>query len=355
MWFDLFKKRNIYKIFIISILALMLLFAAGCSNAAKEQTSETGSKFLMDTLVQMKVTGKNAEKVLDISFDRIEELENLMSKTLKKSEIYKINHSSESVEVSDDTIKVLNKSIHYAELTSGRFDPSIGPLVDLWGIGTENAEVPEEEEIVEAKNLVNYKNIEIDNNRVFLKQEDMQIDLGAIAKGYAADEVKRIAEKNSIESAFVNLGGNVLVIGHKADGSKWRIGIQDPRQNRGNIMAVINAADKTIVTSGNYERYFEEDGKIYHHILDPDTGYPADSGLLSVSIISENSFDADALSTSIFILGLEKGMEFIKDQKNIEALFITNDLEVYLSPGLRGKVEITGEDFKLIEGELSGN
>lgn len=339
----------------MSIFALILLFAAGCSNAAKEQTTETGSKFLMDTLVQMKVTGKNAEKVLNLSFDRIEELENLMSKTLKKSEIYKINHSSEPVEISDDTIKVLNKSIHYAELTSGRFDPSIGPLVELWGIGTEDARVPTEEEIAEAKKLVNYKNIEIDNNKVFLKQKDMQLDLGAIAKGYAADEVKRIAEENNIKSAFVNLGGNVLVIGHKADGSKWRIGIQDPRKNRGNIMAVIKAVDKTIVTSGNYERYFEKNGNIYHHIIDPATGYPADSGLLSVSIISESSFDADALSTSVFILGLEKGMEFIKDQKNVEVLFITEDLKVYLSPGLKGKVEITGEEFELIEGELSGN
>ncbi|RCW40337.1 MULTISPECIES: FAD:protein FMN transferase [unclassified Halanaerobium] len=351
----MFKNKKIYKIFIMSIFALILLFAAGCSNAAKEQTTETGSKFLMDTLVQMKVTGKNAEKVLNLSFDRIEELENLMSKTLKKSEIYKINHSSEPVEISDDTIKVLNKSIHYAELTSGRFDPSIGPLVELWGIGTEDARVPTEEEIAEAKKLVNYKNIEIDNNKVFLKQKDMQLDLGAIAKGYAADEVKRIAEENNIKSAFVNLGGNVLVIGHKADGSKWRIGIQDPRKNRGNIMAVIKAVDKTIVTSGNYERYFEKNGNIYHHIIDPATGYPADSGLLSVSIISESSFDADALSTSVFILGLEKGMEFIKDQKNVEVLFITEDLKVYLSPGLKGKVEITGEEFELIEGELSGN
>jgi len=225
----------------------------------------------------------------------------------------------------------------------------------LWGIGTEDARVPTEEEIAEAKKLVNYKNIEIDNNKVFLKQKDMQLDLGAIAKGYAADEVKRIAEENNIKSAFVNLGGNVLVIGHKADGSKWRIGIQDPRKNRGNIMAVIKAVDKTIVTSGNYERYFEKNGNIYHHIIDPATGYPADSGLLSVSIISESSFDADALSTSVFILGLEKGMEFIKDQKNVEVLFITEDLKVYLSPGLKGKVEITGEEFELIEGELSGN
>ncbi|MGM0603524.1 MAG: FAD:protein FMN transferase [Bacillota bacterium] len=351
----MFKKSNIYKIFIISIFALMLLFTAGCSDAAKEKTSETGSKFLMDTLVQMKVTGENAEKVLDQSFDRIEELENLMSKTLKKSEIYKINDSKEPVKVSDDTIKVLEKAVHYAELTSGRFDPSIGPLVDLWGIGTKEARVPSRKEISETTKLVNYKNIEIDDNKVFLKQKGMQLDLGAIAKGYAADEVKRIAEENKIKSAFVNLGGNVLVIGHKEDGSKWRIGIQDPRQNRGNIMAVINAADKTIVTSGNYERYFEEDGKIYHHILDPETGYPADSGLLSVSIISENSFDADALSTSVFILGLERGMEFIKEQEDVEALFITNNLEVYLSPGLRGKIEITDEEFELIEGEVSGN
>jgi len=162
-------------------------------------------------------------------------------------------------------------------------------------------------------------------------------------------------QKYNIEHAFVNLGGNVLVIGDKVDGSPWKIGIQDPRQGRGNVMAVIDAVDLTIVTSGNYERYFEENGKLYHHILNPKTGYPADNNLLSVSIISENSFDADALSTAIYVMGLEKGMRFIENMENVYVMFITKELDVYLSSGLKEIVTINDSDFNIIEGEEIAN
>jgi thiamine biosynthesis lipoprotein len=349
---NLFKKKKI--LILLLILSFFSILLSACSNE-QEIPSAKKSRFLMDTLVQMQAHGKNAEKAVEESMDRIKELENFMSKTLETSEIYKINNNpGERIEISDDTKLVLEKSLYYAEITDGKFDPTIGVLVGLWGIGTEDANVPSDSEIENALKNIGYQKLYIYNNQAEV-EKGVQLDLGGIAKGYAADEVKKIAEKHNVNSAFVNLGGNVLVIGNKVDGSKWRVGIQDPRQGRGSVMAIIEASDKTIVTSGNYERYFEEDGKVYHHILDPDTGYPADTNLLSVSIISENSFDADALSTSIYILGLEKGMEFIENMEETEVMFITNELEVYLSSGLRDKIEITDEKFNLIEGENFAN
>jgi thiamine biosynthesis lipoprotein len=345
---SLFKKKKIF-IFLILISFFAILLSA-CSNE-KELPSAKKSSFLMDTLVQMQAHGEDAEEAVEESMERIKELENLMSKTLETSEIYKINNNpEEKIEISEDTKLVLEKSLYYAEITDGKFDPTIGVLVDLWGIGTEDARVPSDSEIKNALEKTGYQKLDLDDNLAEV-ENGVQLDLGGIAKGYAADEVKKIVEKHNVKSAFVNLGGNVLVIGDKVDGSKWRVGIQDPRQGRGSVMAVVEASDKTIVTSGNYERYFEEDGKVYHHIIDPGTGYPADTDLLSVSIISDNSFDADALSTSIYIMGLREGMDFIEEMEDVEVMFITDELEVYLSSGLKNKIEITDKKFTLIEGE----
>lgn len=348
----MFKKKKI--LILLLILSIFSIFLSACSNE-QELPSAKKSRFLMDTLVQMQAHGENAEEAVEESMERIKELENLMSKTLEISEIYQINNNpGERIEISDDTKLVLENSLHYAEITDGKFDPTIGVLVDLWGIGTEDARVPSDSEIENALKNIGYQKLNIYDNQAEI-EEGVKLDLGGIAKGYAADEVKEITEKHNVNSAFINLGGNVLVIGNKVDGSKWKVGIQDPRQGRGSVMAIIEASDKTIVTSGNYERYFEEDGKVYHHILDPDTGYPADTNLLSVSIVSDNSFDADALSTSVYILGLEKGMKFIENMEEVEVMFITNELEVYLSSGLKDKIEITDEKFRVIEGENFAN
>jgi thiamine biosynthesis lipoprotein len=275
-----------------------------------------------------------------------------MSPTIESSEVYQLNNNPEQkVKLSPETEIVLEKALYYAKLTGGKFDPTVGALVDLWGIGTENARVPDQIEIEAALDSIGYQYLTIDDNhQAEIKKAGVKIDLGGIAKGFAADQVKKIVEKHNVKSAFVNLGGNVLVIGSKADGSKWRIGIQDPRKDRGNVMAIIETTDQTIVTSGNYERYFIKDGKLYHHILDPATGYPAESHLLSASIVSNSSFDADALSTAVYIMGVKAGLKFIENLPGVEAMFITDELNVYLSSGLKNKVEITSQDFNLIEG-----
>jgi len=314
----MFKKRNIILFVIIITLSITIV---GCQSSEKDKTNinsgnnitkEKSSEFLMDTKVDMQVYGEKAQEVINNSFVRMREIENEMSKNIKKSEISKINNNAANqwVRVSKDTFKVIEKALEYARLTNGRFDPTIGPLVELWGIGTSEARIPSAGEIEKTKKLVNYKNLKLnkEDNSIKFEKENMKIDLGGIAKGYAADEVRNIVKNAGIGSAYVNLGGNVLVIGGKEDGTPWKIGIQDPREARGSVMASLEIRDKTVVTSGNYERYFRKDGVLYHHILNPETGKPSRNELLSVSIISKDSFEADVLSTSAFILGRKRSI-----------------------------------------------
>jgi len=358
----MFKKKRSLILFVIIITLTVTM--VGCQSNENEKTNknqnpevtkETSSEFLMDTIVDMQVYGENAQEVINNSFARMRQIENEMSKSIENSEVSKINKNAANqwVKVSEDTFKVIEKAIEYAKLTKGRFDPTIGPLVELWGIGTSEAKVPSVGEIEKNKKLVNYKNLKLnkEDSSIKFEKENMKIDLGGIAKGYAADEVRNIVKEAGIESAYVNLGGNVLVIGGKKDGTPWKIGIQDPREARGSVMASLEIRDKTVVTSGNYERYFRKDGVLYHHILNPETGKPTRNDLLSVSIISKDSFEADVLSTSAFIMGRKEAYDFIKSKDGIEAIFVTKDNKVYLTPGLEGKVEILDTDFKLTEGD----
>ncbi|HHU92158.1 MAG TPA: FAD:protein FMN transferase [Halanaerobiaceae bacterium] len=348
------KKRKInYLLIMISLLVIISIafYRSGFPKTAQKTAPEkTRTNFLMNTVVQIKLYGEEGDRIIDRSFDRIRNIEEMMSRTLTGSDIYLLNEnypSQEYITVNPDTYKVLERALYFADLSGGKFDPSIGLLVELWGIGTAAARVPSAEEIERALSSVDYRQILLkpENRSVKLLGEGMKLDLGAIAKGFAADEVGKIMKEEGIESAFVNLGGNVLLIGSKPDGTPWKIGIQDPRFNRGNVMASIELQDKTIVTSGNYERYFEEDGIIYHHILDPETGYPARSDIISVSIVGDSSLDADALSTSVFILGVEKGLELINQLEGYEAMIITDELGVIVTEGLKGKITLLNKDF----------
>jgi thiamine biosynthesis lipoprotein len=351
---NLFNKKNVI-FFIILIFSLLILTACG-TNSAENLPQADDSAFLMDTLVQMRAYGENAEIAVKESMGRIRDIENLMSKTIEESDIYKLNNNPiQEIEISGESKIVLEKAKNYAEMTAGNFDPTIGALVELWGIGSKDARVPAESEIKDALKNLGYNYLLLNDTTAVINKVGVKLDLGGIAKGYAAEEVKKVVKSHNVESAFVNLGGNVLVIGNKVDGSPWKIGIQDPREGRGNVMAIVDAVDETIVTSGNYERYFVEEGKLYHHILDPKTGYPAENNLLSVSIISENSFDADALSTAVYVMGLEKGMDFVQNLETVEVMFITKKLNVYLSTGLKDSIEISDSDFNVIEGEKFAN
>lgn len=305
-----------------------ILIFSGCTTSNAEKISVTGLYF--DTVIQIDAWGTDPS-ILEECLELCEKYENKFSNTIKTSEISQINHANgKAVTVSDDTIELLQKGIAYGELTNGKFDITISSVSDLWDF-TDNPDklIPNEKSIQEALTHVNYKNIQIEGNAVTLTDPDTKIDLGGIAKGYIADKLKEYLTKSGVEHALINLGGNSLAVGSKYDGSSFRIGIQKPFDQQGSAISVLEIRDQSVVSSGIYERYFEKDKMIYHHILDTNTGYPIRNNLLQVTIVSDISVDGDALSTSCYALGLEDGSELIKQLDGVEAYFITDDYEIH--------------------------
>ncbi|NLY30756.1 MAG: FAD:protein FMN transferase [Firmicutes bacterium] len=340
------RQRTVIWTIVIGFFVAAALGLALTRPRAPETISDT--RVMMDTSIEIRIFG--SKRTLEAAFKRIQEIDELMSRTRKGSDIYKVNQQAggEWVKVSADTFHVIETALRFAETTGGLFDPTITPLVELWGIGTGNPQIPDQEAIEQAKGLVDYRRVDLapSSRRVRLTQPGMGLDLGAIGKGYAADSVAQLLRERGVESALLNLGGNVYVIGGKPDGTPWRIGIQDPFSDRGTHVTILEVRDTSIVTSGPYERFFIRNGKRYHHILNPETGYPADTGLASVSIISPSSITADALSTSVFLLGLEKGLALLEEMEDVEAMLITNDRKVYLTSGLKQQVKSLAKGFE---------
>lgn len=317
--------KTIYKLLTFCILACCLLLSA-CSSS-REPISKQG--FLLDTVIQITLYDTGNESLLDESFAVCEKYEQLLSKTVATSDVSRINQAEgKPVTVSDETIALIQKSLTYSELSDGAFDITIAPLSSLWDFKDKKT-IPDSQDIEKAKNLVDYHTISISGNTVTLSNPKASIDLGAIAKGYIADKIKDYLVSKNVKSGLINLGGNVLTIGTKPDGSAWNIGIQKPFDEQNAAITSVHLSDESVVTSGVYERYFKQDGVIYHHILDAKTGYPFQNGLLGVTIISEQSVDGDALSTTCFALGLQKGMELIRSLPDIDAIFITDDYQLH--------------------------
>nr|WP_207794487.1 FAD:protein FMN transferase [Clostridium botulinum] len=327
----------------------MPLVFVGCNSKPEEPVSR--ETYLMGTIINIKAYGKNADKAVQSSVDKISDIENKMSLNISTSEVNKINKNAgiAPVKVSKNTFDVVKASLIYSEKSKGSFDITVEPLVSLWGIGTDKARIPSKDEISNALKLINYKDVIINEKEstVMLKRKGQAIDLGAIAKGYTADELKKVLLNYNVSSAFLSLGGNVYVLGNKPDKTPWKIGVQNPLEPRGDYLGIVSVSDKSVVTSGNYERFFERNGKRYHHIFDTKTGYPAEKGLISVSIISDKSIDGDALSTSVYTLGLDEGKKLIESLKGVEAIFVTNDKKVYITSGLKDTFKLTNTDFKL--------
>jgi len=307
----------------------------------EEQIPVIKTFYSLGTIIRLRLYGGDSKFAIDEAQKRIFEIDDRMSAFKCNSEISKINNNAGGYaqEISEDTLFVIKKAMQYSELSTGAFDPTVRPLVALWGIGTENASIPEEKKIKETLPLVNYRDIIIDekNHTVKLNHANQSIDLGSIAKGYAADEVADILHRNGVASAIIDLGGNIYALGYKPDGTKWDIGIQDPLGSRESYIGVANVADKSVVTSGNYERYFLSNGKRFHHILDPRNGYPSENGLISATIISDFSIDGDALTTCIYVMGIEKGMKLLESFEGVESILITEDKEVYTSSSIYSK------------------
>lgn len=329
------KCRKFIYIFILSLLTTQL---TGCGDKAGETEPRTYTHFCFDTVCQITIYAsysKNESDIINTCFEMCDKYDNLFNKHSEKSELYKINsHNSEYVEVSIDTRDIIHDSIYYSDLSGGAFDITISPLTDLWDINN-NPHIPKEKEITNKLKYVNYKDIHLKNNTVRLSRKQQSMDLGGIAKGFVADRLKTYLKEKKISSAIINLGGNILTIGNN-NNQDFIIGIKKPfGESDTDYSAKIKIKDKSVVTSGVYERYFKENNKLYHHILNPKTGYPVDNNLYSVTIISEKSEEGDALSTATFVMGLEKGLSLINSMDDTYAVFITDDYKIHLSDGLR--------------------
>ena len=309
------------------LVCLIIVLVCGCTLATKEPLSKTGFHF--DTVITITLYDSKNEELLNTCFDYCKEFEKLVSRTISSSDIHRINSSSgQPIDVSDTTIELLKKGIEFCELTDGAFDITIAPLIELWDIKNNPGNIPSKDDINEALSHVNYKNILIDGNIVTLTDPEAAIDLGGIAKGYMADQLKEYLLSEGVTSAIINLGGNVLTVGKKPDGTNFNIGIQKPFDEQNVTITSVSVKDSSVVTSGSYERYFEANDMIYHHILNTDNGYPCDNELLSVTILSEKSIDGDVLSTACFALGLEEGQKLIESFEDIDAIFVTKNFEI---------------------------
>lgn len=365
-----FVKKAVLALLIIALIIPQSACKSNGQNAASNQgISKTG--FFLDTVCSITIygladedgrlaamSGEEMEKecylIITDAFKLCSEYENMLSKTIETSDIARINNAEgKAVTVSDETIEVLKKGMEFGRLSGGAFDITIGKATDLWDFhdnaetGHEGGVVPAEKDLRDAISHVNYENIKIEGNRVSLTDPETEINLGGIAKGYIADKAAEYLEERGVVSAIVDLGGNIVAIGGKtsqiaASGdtqeTDFKIGIKDPLSSSGGLLELIPCKNKTVVTSGTYERYFEKDGVKYHHILDVNTGYPVDTDVLSVTIIADRGYSAecDGLSTTCLALGMDKGMELVKSLEGFEAVFVDKD----------GNVEISSDNIK---------
>ncbi|MDD6326037.1 MAG: FAD:protein FMN transferase [Lachnospiraceae bacterium] len=333
------KKRSFWGLLCLCTLTLTVsMLTNGCSLSSDKNATASKTGFCLDTVVSLTLYGTKEEAPLEECFSLLETYESLLSRIKEGSDVWNINHSSGMpVTVSKETAQLIETALDYSARSDGAFDITIAPLLDLWNFKPEQHEgtVPDADQIQEALSHVDYKKVQLDGATVTLLDPQASIDLGGIAKGYIADRLRDYLISEGYDSALINLGGNILTVGAKPDGSAFRVGIRKPFSESGEQLETVACKDRSVVTSGTYERYFEQDGKRYHHILSPSDGYPVENGLASVTILSPSSTDADALSTACFVLGPEKGLELIESLDGIEALFVTDELEEISSSGFQ--------------------
>lgn len=321
--------KRLIKHMLPCLLSAALIFSLnGCTKPPAGESLEAFGTYF-DTIISIKIWGGD-EKILDRCKEMCSHYEQLFSRTIKTSDISRINAAKGSpVTVDDETIELIEKGLYYSRISKGSFDITIAPLSELWDIKNNPGNIPDAAAIEEAKSHVDYKNVLVEGNTVTLKDPEAAIDLGGIAKGFIADKLKAYLKSEGIEHGQIDLGGNLLTIGSKIDGSDFHIGIQKPFAKTNEAITTVEIHDQSVVSSGTYERYFKKDGKIYHHLLDPQTGYPFDNGLLQVTIISDQSVDGDGLSTTCFALGLEEGTKLIESLDGIQAIFVTDDYALH--------------------------
>lgn len=339
------KKRKITAQ--IAWLCITLFLCSGCASESKETTKDI---FAMDTYMTITAYGSCGEKAVAAAEKEIQRLDLMLSTGDGNSEVSKLNLQGEA-EVSGDTMYLLERSLEIYRETDGAFDISIYPVMKLWGFPSGNFSVPDEDELRENLKLADASKIILDseNSYISFEQADMEIDLGGIAKGYTSSRIMDIFRESGVKSGMVSLGGNVQVLGTKPDGSLWRVAIEDPSKE--GYLGVLETKDHAVITSGGYERYFEQDGKTYHHIIDPATGYPAESGLTSVMIVSEDGTLADALSTSLFIMGKERAQQFWQEHSEMfDMILLEESGTLYVTEPIAEQFS-GNREAQVIEGE----
>lgn len=292
--------------------------------------------FILNTIVTITLYDSDDASIIDDAFEECRKYENIFSRTIASSEISRLNSrpaDENTFTVSEDVRALLEKGLYYSDISAGAFDITVEPITSLWDFAAPSPALPDPEAIQAALASVDYSRVSLDGSTLTFSSPDTRLDLGAIAKGYIADRLKEYLKGRGVSSALINLGGNVLCVGSKPDSSPFKIGVQKPFENRNETIATMGISDLSVVSSGVYERHFVLEGINYHHLLDPKTGYPYDNGLISVTIISQDSVDGDGLSTTCFALGLEKGLELVNSLDNTYGIFITDDYELHYSDG----------------------
>jgi len=335
------------KKFLALLLLVLMLLLTGCSKTSVY----SGTVFTMDTYATIKIySKKDSEEIYNSCISKLNELASRYDVFSSDSYLYKLNVAGTTNGIGTDSfiINVFN----LAKSTGYAFDPAIFPVSQIWEQERnkgEDASVPDRATIEAALKKATMNNVQYDEStgQITLKN-GASIDLGGAVKGYATNELINILEQSGAESAVIDLGGNVLVYGKPVSGNTWTVGIRAPRDNDLGYIATLSLPDTiSVVTSGDYERYFEVNGVRYHHIIDPKTGYPTDNGLMSVTIISKDSLKADVYSTAVFVMGLEKGMEFVNNDSDVQAVFVTTDKKVYVTNGIRDSIQIEDKDYTL--------
>lgn len=362
------SHSRFFYLILCTVLVCPILLFTGCGNITDADTSTTGnepisiSSIKLNTAVQITIYDSQDKALLDDCLALCDKYELIFSRTNEKSELYKLNHRKDTSDkdtntdrqttpypvsgtadtwhISEDLASLLSQGLSITRESDGAFDIAIAPLTSLWDFTAEDPKVPDDAAIQKALPLCSSDGVTIDGQDITLPSDDIQFDVGAIAKGYIADRMKDLLVKKGVKSAIINLGGNVLCIGSKPDGTPFKVGIQKPFADRNETEAVMDITGKSVVSSGIYERCFKQNGKLYHHILNPKTGYPYDNSLISVTIISDQSVDGDALSTTCFALGLEDGLKFA-EKKGVHAVFITEDYELHYTDGFQDEINVT--------------
>lgn len=327
----------------IALAACAFIFLAGCSSG----TPVSHTNFVMDTFFTQTYTG--GESLAEENDRIVSGIEEEMSKMLEGSDVYDLNKDG-TCKVSADTLDVLRTALDIAAQTKGAFDPALNPVIELWGIGERETDtVPAQSEIDALLPLTDYRDVTVDSDGTVRLIPGAGIDLGGIAKGYALDRVAENMRKNGVSSALIDLGGSIAAVGGKADGTRYKIGVRDPLGEANAYIATVELKDVFTSTSGVYERYFIKDGVRYHHIIDPKTGWPAESGLYSCMIVSGSGILSDAYSTALFVMGAQDGLKFA-EENGIDALFVTEDKKIMMTDGFAQKYsfELVADGYEVV-------